>query len=174
VSAVPAVVERYGWPVWAHAETAAALASTIAIARTLGDGDVLPLGTSPDGQPGWTLEAMHTPGHSRGHLAFRESRYGAILAGDLVSTVSTIMIAPPDGHLATYLASLARLRALPCGTLYPAHGPAKRDSHAVLDAYVAHRAERERKVRAALGPEPRWLDEILPRAYDDVPPSAGA
>jgi len=172
VRAVPAVVERYGVPVWAHADAVPALAGIASVARALADGDILPLGTSPDGQPGWTLQVLYTPGHAHGHLSFRESRYGAILAGDMISTVSTIVIVPPEGHLGTYLASLRRLRALPSGTLYPAHGPAKRDSHAVIDAYVAHRAERERKVVGALGAEPRTLDEILPLAYDDVAPEA--
>lgn len=172
VRAVPAVLQRYGVPLWAHADAVPALAGVATVARTLVDGDVLPLGTSPDGRPGWTLEVLHTPGHAHGHLAFRESRYGAMLAGDLVSTVSTIIVAPPEGHLATYLASLGRLRKWPAGTLYPAHGPAKRDSHAVIDAYLAHRAERERKVISALGPEPRLLDDILPHAYDDVVPEA--
>jgi len=170
MSGVPAVVQRYGLPVCAHADAVPALAGTVTVARTLGDGDVLPLGTSPDGRPGWTLEVLHTPGHALGHLAFRESRYGAILAGDMISTVSTIVIMPPDGHMRTYLHSLARLRALPAATLYPAHGPAKRDSHAVLDAYVAHRAQRERKIIAALGTQPRTPDEILPLAYDDTAP----
>jgi glyoxylase-like metal-dependent hydrolase (beta-lactamase superfamily II) len=172
VGAVSAVVARYGVPVWAHAASAAALAGRIAVDRELADGDVIPLGASPDGRPGWQLEVLYTPGHHPGHLAFRESRYGAILAGDLVSTLSTILIAPPDGHLATYLESLRRLRALPRGTLYPAHGPAQRDSHRVLDAYLQHRAERERKIVAALDAEPRDLDTLLPLAYDDVAPEA--
>lgn len=170
--AVPAVVERYGIPVWAHADAVPALAGTAAVERTLADGEVLPLGTSPDGRPGWSLQVLHTPGHALGHLSFRESRYGAILAGDMISTVSTIVIMPPEGHLATYLASLARLRTLPSATLYPAHGPAKRDSHAVIDTYLAHRAQRERKIIGALGPEPRTPDEVLPLAYDDVAPEA--
>jgi len=174
VGAVGAVVARYGVPVWAHAETARAVADRIQVDRLLEDGEIIPLGSAPDGTPGWNLEVLHTPGHARGHLAFRESRYGAILAGDMISTLSTIVIAPPDGHLGTYLRSLARLRALPGGTIYPAHGPAKRDSHAVIDGYLRHRAERERKVVAALATEPQSLDEILPRAYDDVAPEARA
>lgn len=172
VGAVPAVVGRYGLPVWAHAETAAALAGRIAVARALAEGDAIPLGGSPDGRPGWSLAVLHTPGHAPGHLAFRESRYGALLVGDLVSTISTVVIAPPEGHLATYLASLRRLRTLPAATLYPAHGPARRDSHAVLDGYLAHRARREERVLAALGAELRPLEEILALAYDDVGPEA--
>lgn len=173
-SAAPVVAARYRVPVWAHAETAAELAGKIAIARLLADGDRLPLGTSPDGRGDWMLEVLHTPGHARGHLTFRESRYGAILAGDMISTASTVVIEPPGGHMTTYLTSLARLRALPKATLYPAHGPAQRDSHAVLDRYLSHRAMRERKIVAALAGEPRSLDEILSRAYDDVGPEVAA
>jgi len=174
MSAAPAVAARYGIPVWAHVETARALTGRVEIARTLEDGDRLPLGRSPDGRSDWMLEALHTPGHARGHLVFRESRYGAIVAGDMISTASTVVIEPPDGHMTTYLASLARLRALPKATLYPAHGPAQRDSHAVLDRYLTHRAMRERKIVAALVGEPRSLDEILSRAYDDVGPEVAA
>ena len=174
MSATPAVAARYGIPVWAHAETARALAGRVEVARILADGDRLPLGTSPDGRDDWMLEVLHTPGHASGHLVFRESRYGAILAGDMISTASTVVIEPPDGHMTTYLESLARLRTLSKATLYPAHGPAQRDSHAVLDRYLTHRAMRERKIVAALAGEPRNLDEILSRAYDDVGPEVAA
>jgi glyoxylase-like metal-dependent hydrolase (beta-lactamase superfamily II)/8-oxo-dGTP pyrophosphatase MutT (NUDIX family) len=172
VAAAPAAAARYRVPIWAHAETGRALAGRIAVARALEDGERIALGSAPDGAPGWTLEVLHTPGHAPGHVALRESRYGAILAGDMVSTASTIVIDPHDGHLATYLRSLRRLRALPRGTIYPAHGPAKRDSHAVIDAYLEHRARRERKVIAALTPEFESADAILARAYDDVPEPA--
>lgn len=172
VGAVNAAAARLGAPVWAHAETARALAGRIEVARHLADGDTIALGASPDGRPDWTLRALHTPGHARGHLAFVESRYGAILAGDMISTLSTIVIAPPEGHLATYVASLRKLRALPNGTLYPAHGPATRDAHATIDAYLRHRAQREEKLLRAWKKEPARsslaLEELLARVYDDV------
>jgi len=174
VGAVPAVAARLGLAVWAHRETARALDGRIAVARALEDEEAIPLGASPDGRADWALAVFHTPGHAPGHLAFRESRYGALVVGDLVSTVSTIVISPPEGHMATYLASLRRLRALPGATLYPAHGPAKRDSRAVLDAYLEHRARREEKVLAALGDDFRPLDEVLARAYDDAAPAPRA
>ncbi|MFN0151603.1 MAG: MBL fold metallo-hydrolase [bacterium] len=172
VGAVNVAAARLGVPVWAHAETARALAGRIEIAHHIADGETISLGESPDGRPGWTLRAIHTPGHARGHLAFAESRYNALLAGDMVSTLSTIVIAPPEGHLATYLASLRRLRALPNGTLYPAHGPAKRDAHATIDSYLRHRAQREEKLLSAWAGAPAEsrlsLDALLARAYDDV------
>ena len=61
-------------------------------------GDEIVLGRAPDGSPGWKLTVYHVPGHARGHLAFQESRYGAIAVGDLVSTLSTILVDPSDGQ----------------------------------------------------------------------------
>ena len=92
---------------------------------------------------------MHTPGHDRGHLVFLESRYGALIAGDLASTVSTILIEPPEGHLSTYLATLTRMAEVDFGHLYPAHGPAARDGRGLLRRYLRHRAMRRTRPRCA-------------------------
>jgi glyoxylase-like metal-dependent hydrolase (beta-lactamase superfamily II) len=94
----------------------------------------------PTARPDWQLRVLHTPGHARGHLTFVESRYRAALVGDLMSGVSTILIDPPEGHLATYLRSLERLLAEPILTVYPAHGPPHRDGHAMIRQLLAHRA----------------------------------
>jgi glyoxylase-like metal-dependent hydrolase (beta-lactamase superfamily II)/8-oxo-dGTP pyrophosphatase MutT (NUDIX family) len=175
VGALGAAVSRYRLPVMAHQRTLDRLTLPAgAEARSLADGDVLALGASPDGREGWQLTAWHTPGHARGHLVFHESRYGALLAGDLVSTLSTVVIDPPEGHLATYLASLEGLLADPArtiGTLYPGHGPAVRDGRGVLRQALAHRRERLAKLSAALTAAPATLDELLPRVYDDVDPA---
>ena len=61
---------------------------------SLNSGDRIKLGTAPDGSEDWYLEATFTPGHDRGHLVFQESRYGALIAGDMISTIATIMIWP--------------------------------------------------------------------------------
>ena len=92
VGAVEATARRYDAPVLAHPATFERVSFDVENARPIHDGVELPLGTAPDGSEGWTLTAHHTPGHAPGHLCFRESRYGAVLAGDLVSTVSTIVI----------------------------------------------------------------------------------
>ncbi len=109
VGSVAEVAERYDVPVLAHARTLERLPRRPGTARALDDGDEIELGVAPDGSAGWRLRALFTPGHDQGHLAFVEDRYGAALVGDLLSTVSTIVIDPPEGHLATYLASLRRL-----------------------------------------------------------------
>ena len=119
--------------------------------RTLSDGQEFDLGTTPDGDAGWTLHASFTPGHAPGHVTFRESRYDTVMAGDMISTISTVVVSPPHGHLATYLASLQRLLREPMGTLIPGHGPAVRTGHAVIEKYLRHRARREVGLIEALG-----------------------
>ena len=134
----------------------------------LEDGSHIELGTSPDGQPGWHLEAIFTPGHDRGHFCFHESRYGAMVVGDMMSTISTIIIDPPEGHLATYLASLERIAAHEMTTLYPAHGPAVRNGQRLVQKYIRHRRQREATLRKALAEAPGTLEELLPKVYWDA------
>src|SRR5207237_720111 len=82
----------------------------------------LALGACPDGGGPGHLEALHTPGHAPGHLAFYEPHYRLLFAGDMVSTLSSVVIAPPEGDLVVYLRSLERLRTLDCRLLLPGHG----------------------------------------------------
>ncbi len=151
---------RYRIPLRAHPDAAARLPSGAGPAEPLGDGELL------EGR--WRV--LHTPGHALGHLAFHDEKSGALIAGDMVSTMSTIVVDPPEGDMAGYLASLERLRALAPRTVYPAHGPPAPDGPAKLDEYVAHRRMREEKVLAALTP-PGTLAQVTERAYDDTPPS---
>jgi 8-oxo-dGTP pyrophosphatase MutT (NUDIX family) len=99
VGAVAATARRYGLAVRAHARTLERLPDDggVDFARgpALADGERLELGRAPDGRAGWGLTCHHTPGHDQGHMIFVEDRYRAALAGDLVSTLSTIVIDPP-------------------------------------------------------------------------------
>lgn len=158
------VSERLELPVWAHAATANR--SPVPIARLLEDGDVLEL----DGPLPMRWRVLHTPGHAAGHICLIDERSRAGIVGDMVSTVSTIIIDPPEGDMAVYLGQLERLRALPLGALYPAHGPAVAHGVAKLEEYLAHRAWREAKVLEALRSfaGPTSVGEIVKRAYDDV------
>ncbi len=163
-----AMSARFDLEVRAHATTLACLPAGLRLGPPIGDGERIALGTAPDGSAGWHLEAVFTPGHARGHLSFAESRYGALIAGDMISTVSTIVIDPPEGHMRTYLQSLERLRALPMTTLYPAHGPAVRDGQRVVEHYLSHRAQRQRRLAEALGRGPATVEQLLPVVYDDT------
>ena len=116
---------------------------------------------------GW-LRCLHTPGHADGHLCFLHEASGAIVAGDMVAGTGTIVLIEPEGHLATYLASLARLEALG-GALLPAHGPAIPDGAALVRQYVAHRHARTEQVYRALADGPLDPVGIARVVYAGVP-----
>jgi glyoxylase-like metal-dependent hydrolase (beta-lactamase superfamily II)/8-oxo-dGTP pyrophosphatase MutT (NUDIX family) len=161
--------QRYNLPVYAHPETIERLPE-ITFAEALTHQARLSLGASPDGHPDWQITCFHTPGHAPGHLIFQEDRYDGILTGDLVSTLSTVVIDPPEGDLVAYMRSLVLLQSLPPGTLFPGHGPALKDSAKLLDELIAHRRARELKLLAALTPEPQSLTQLVRQVYDDVTP----
>lgn len=157
-------------PVRGHPLTMSRLAPGFRAGSALDEGMRVPLGRSPDGRSGWELQALHTPGHDRGHLCFRESRYGTVLVGDMLSTVSTIIVDPPEGHLATYLHSLERLLQGPMTTLFPAHGPGMRDGHRLVKQYLRHRRQRETSLVQALEKQPGTAEDLLPKVYWDADP----
>jgi glyoxylase-like metal-dependent hydrolase (beta-lactamase superfamily II) len=124
--------------------------------RTLADGDRL-----------GPLLVVATPGHAPDHLAFVAGRAG--FTGDAVLGAGSVFVAPLPGAMAAYLDGLRRLRALPLDVLCPGHGPTIDDPKAKLDAYLAHREDRERRLLAALATGLRSVDELLDRVWGDVP-----
>ncbi|MCA8952318.1 MAG: MBL fold metallo-hydrolase [Planctomycetes bacterium] len=174
VGGVTALSRARGLPVHAHPLTLSRTPVGFLVGDELEDGSEIALGRAPDDGAAdgsaWHLTAIHTPGHDRGHLCFRESRYGTALVGDMLSTMSTIIIDPPEGHLASYLASLDRLAERPITTLYPAHGPAVRDGERLIAQYVRHRRQRETALVKALEQGGGTLDELLPKVYWDADP----
>src|SRR4051812_40185226 len=80
-----------------------------------GDHDFKPDVTLRDGQivqgDGWTLEAVATPGHTANHKAYAFKEKNALFAGDHVMAWSTSIVAPPDGAMSDYMASLHKLKA---------------------------------------------------------------
>jgi glyoxylase-like metal-dependent hydrolase (beta-lactamase superfamily II) len=83
---------------------------------------------------------------------------------------STTVIAPPDGDMTDYMESLERIRAGGFATLWPTHGPPVREPAPFLDAYVAHRRQREAQILGALVQGPARIAELVPRLYADVDP----
>lgn len=165
VGAAVVCAARYGVPIYAHVLTAQALQGQISVSKYIQAGDRLELGTAPDGNGLWHLEAIHTPGHASGHLAFYEPHYRLLFAGDMVSTLSSVVIAPPDGDLAVYLDSLERLRTLECRLLLPGHGSASAQPRQTLSETIAHRVKREEQLVAALGSDPRGVAELARDLY---------
>ena len=169
IGAANACAARYRAPIWAHRWTAQRLAGRISIAREIQDGDRLDLGTAPDGAKPWFLQAIHTPGHAPGHLVFYEPHYRILFAADIASTLSSIVIAPPDGDLIQYLDTLKRLQKYDCRLLLPAHGSATPRYQHVLEESIAHRLKREQQLMAALDSTPRSVKDLAGELYKGLP-----
>ena len=155
-----------GLPVWAHELTASRV--DVGVARRLADGDVLDLAGPVPGR--WRV--LHTPGHAPGHICLFDEDDKAVVVGDMVASVGTILIAPGDGDMTVYLAQLERLAQLGARVALPAHGEPIAEPHALFRHYVTHRLMREAKILAAVvkrGAIGGLADELLPDAYDDVP-----
>ena len=136
---------------------------------TLADGDEV---TLPDGR---VLRAIHTPGHAANHLCYGLDNTKLVFTGDHVMQGSTVVINPPDGHMATYLASLGKLAALAPEWLAPGHGflmdqPAQR-----IARLIDHRLARESRTLDALAQAgPATIEALIPLVYADVPASRHA
>jgi glyoxylase-like metal-dependent hydrolase (beta-lactamase superfamily II) len=113
------------------------------------------------------FHAVATPGHSPDSVCLVVGRL--CFTGDTVLGSGSVFIAPGEGSLSAYLASLRRLRELELDLLCPGHGPYVRDPAAKLDEYIAHRLERERRLLAALDAGLRGRDELLDSAWADAP-----
>ncbi|MGO9277347.1 MAG: MBL fold metallo-hydrolase [Streptosporangiaceae bacterium] len=140
-------------------------------AHRLGE-EGLPPGAVLD-EGGCELRVIATPGHTDDSVCLQIAADGALLTGDTVLGRGTTVIAR-DGSLADYLDSLSRLRMLVeeagLQVLLPGHGPMLSEPAAVLDFYLAHRAERLEEVLAAIAAGDRTLAEIVQRVYAAVDP----
>ncbi len=118
--------------------------------------------------PGWTLEAIPTPGHTSNHLCFALPEENACFSGDHIMGWSTTVITPPDGDMTDYLASLEAIRSRGFDALWPTHGPPIRDVDTFIRAYAEHRQERLDQITDALKAGPARIRELVPRLYADV------
>ena len=118
--------------------------------------------------PGWTIEAIPTPGHTSNHLCYALKEENALFSGDHIMGWSTTVITPPDGDMTDYLESLQRIRARNFTTLWPTHGPPIREVTPFIDAYAEHRQERIDQILAALKTGPGRIKDLVPRLYTDV------
>jgi glyoxylase-like metal-dependent hydrolase (beta-lactamase superfamily II) len=117
------------------------------------------------------LTVLHTPGHSADHLCFYWPHRRILFAGDLVAGQGTIFIAPPDGNLTAYLASVRRVAALGVRRIYPGHGPTIVRPAELLRGYLAHRAAREQQVITALSGHGLTMDELIDAVYVGIEPA---
>ena len=131
--------------------------------RILADGERL-------AADGWTLEAVATPGHTSNHLCLALAEDSALFTGDHVMGWSTTVVAPPDGDMADYMASLDKLLDRPDRVYYPAHGPAVEDPNAHVRRLIGHRRMRERQIVGHLERGEGRIPAMVADMYADIDP----
>jgi glyoxylase-like metal-dependent hydrolase (beta-lactamase superfamily II) len=120
----------------------------------------------------FVLRVLHTPGHASNHLCFLLEQERLLFSGDHIMEGSTVVISPPDGDMAAYLASLDRLRSLRprLRAIAPGHGHLIDDPLAKIDEYVTHRLAREAQILAELqARRASTIDALVATIYADVP-----
>lgn len=159
---IDAVRAHFPVPVAAHPDTARHVRVDFAVT----DGQWLPLAP---GFVEWNLQAIHTPGHARGHLCLWHPAGRSLWTGDHVpGGRGTVIVDPPEGNMRDYVTSLERLLALNAEVLFPGHGSPQGAVERRLRGLVAHRMAREAKVLAALSDSPATPAELVERAYADT------
>ena len=154
-------------------------------ARSLGEGEVNLLDASADqahepdrimgaGESfegaGFTLEAVPTPGHTMNHLAFALREEGALFSGDHVMAWSTSIVAPPDGSMGAYMASLELLMDRQEGVYWPGHGGPVTDPARFVRGLLQHRRMREATIRERVQTGDRAIPAIIERLYSGIDP----
>lgn len=137
-----------------------------------GDHDFRPDHTVRDGDiiqgDGWTVECVHTPGHTSNHICFGLREEKALFTGDHIMGWSTTIVSPPDGNMTDYFASLDKLLERDDEIYYPTHGAPIGQVHNFVRAYRAHRQLREEQITRVLADGPKTIPEMVAVMYADV------
>jgi len=119
---------------------------------------------------GWTIEAVATPGHTSNHLCYALAESGALFTGDHVMGWSTSVVSPPDGDMASYLASLDKLYRREDRVYYPAHGPQIDNTRQFVRSMIGHRRQRERQILRLLDKGAHAIPELVAAMYKGLDP----
>ncbi|MGQ3672930.1 MBL fold metallo-hydrolase [Xanthobacter sp. TB0136] len=154
-------------------------------ARPLYIGEVNPLDASADTDfhpdiiladgdaitgPGWTLQAIATPGHTANHLAFALPENQLLFSGDHVMAWATSIVAPPDGSMGDYIRSLEILGARPEKIYLPGHGGPVREAPSFVRDYLDHRLARQAAILRSLNRAPETIPDLVRRIYIGLDP----
>ena len=120
---------------------------------------------------GVTFEAIHTPGHAPDHLCFALKDTPVLFSGDHVMGWSTSVIAPPEGTMGHYLASLEILLTRPELHYLPGHGDPIDDGRRTARTYLIHRQMRETAILDAVRGGARTIPEIAAVVYSGIAPA---
>lgn len=127
----------------------------------MADGDVV-------AGPGWTLRAVETPGHTANHLAFALAQENALFSADHVMAWSTSIVAPPDGSMGDFMASLDKLKARDEDIYWPGHGGPVHDPRRFVRALITHRRLREASILARVVAGERTIPAIVAKVYEGL------
>lgn len=175
--AVPSVKAATGATVYAEGPHRAARPLHIGEHNPLdasADRDFCPDVALKDGEivagDGWTIEAVATPGHTANHMAYVLKEHNALFAGDHVMAWSTSIVAPPDGAMSDYMASLAKLAKRRETIYFPGHGPAIKDAPRFVNYYILHRKAREASILYRLAKGETDIPTIVRTVYIGIDP----
>ncbi len=139
------------------------------------DRDYAPDAILADGEQlqgrGFTIEAVATPGHCANHLCFALLEENALFSGDHVMAWSTSVVAPPDGSMGAYMASLEKLRGREETIYWPGHGGPVVEPQRYLRALIHHRRQREASILAALRGGAESIPALVAKVYLGLSPA---
>jgi glyoxylase-like metal-dependent hydrolase (beta-lactamase superfamily II) len=174
---VPAVKQATGAQVLAEGPHRASRALNVGEAPRMeasGDMDFRPDRALADGEvvsgDGWNLEAVTTPGHTANHTAFAFKENNVLFSGDHVMAWSTPVVAPPDGSMGDYMASLQKLAKRGEPIYFPGHGPAVRNAQRFVAAYILHRKAREASILNRLAKGESDIPALVTGIYANLDP----
>jgi len=131
--------------------------------HSLADGEVV-------SAAGFALEAIATPGHTANHMAFALRGQELVFSGDHVMGWSTSIVAPPDGAMSDYMASLDKLARRREGLYLPGHGDVIRDAPRFVQSYIRHRQGREASILHRLGKGAADIPTLVRAIYIGLDP----
>jgi glyoxylase-like metal-dependent hydrolase (beta-lactamase superfamily II) len=139
-----------------------------------GDRDFVPDVALKDGavisEPGWSVEAVTTPGHTANHMAFALRGTDLLFSGDHVMAWSTTIVAPPDGAMSDYMASLQKFSRRPEQIYLPGHGGAVKEAPRYVAQLIHHRQAREAAILKRLAEGPSDIPTLVRAIYIGIDP----
>ena len=117
----------------------------------------------------WSVECVYTPGHTSNHMCYQLREERTLFTGDHVMAWSTSIISPPDGDMKRYVQSLELLLGRDDALYWPTHGPAVVDPKTHVEAFIAHRRERETQILACIDNGQHHIMAMVPGMYTGLP-----
>ena len=117
---------------------------------------------------GWSLKAVHTPGHTSNHICYALPEENTLFSGDHIMGWATSVVIPPDGHMGDYLRSLNLIKDQGYDSIRPTHGPAITKVKPFIQAYIDHRLAREQQIYEAVAAGRHDIMDMVTHIYRDI------